>query len=340
MASKEYPIPEALLLLNNNVFGTRTARNFGVTADLQWPSGGSYDYMQIDIVEFTKVAQININTAGNILKGDVSAAEGESGVDTGSDAGAPETSFISNVQSSVKINAAPHGTVILPVPNNVNYTDTPNYTQNTGIIGKMLPKVASQIVNGDSSSNIADTVQAAAGAGATGMAMAALNDLAGLGGGSANQVTQNAFGRIQNPYQEQVFNGVNMRTFTFDWKLVPRNSAETKKIKAIIKKLRAMALPDYAATLGVNEKEAGTLSDRWLTIPKIFRISWHQGENGGEIDSLPKLKPCVLTNITVNYTPDAVWATYEGADPVAYTMNLNFTETEIITQAEVINQGF
>ena len=124
------------------------------------------DQFNSHIVEFTKVAQININTAGNILKGDVSAAEGESGVDTDSDAGSPETSFISNVQSSVKINAAPHGTVILPVPNNVNYTDTPNYTQNSGIIGKMLPKIASQIVNGDSSSNIADTVQAAAGAGA------------------------------------------------------------------------------------------------------------------------------------------------------------------------------
>ncbi len=342
MASKEYPIPEALLLLNNNVFGTRTVRNFTVTGNLQWPAGGNYDYMQIDIVEFTKVAQININTAGNILKGDVSAAEGESGVDTDSDAGSPETSFISNVQSSIKINAAPHGTVILPVPNNVNYTDTPNYTQNTGIIGKMLPKIASQIVNGDSSSNIADTLQTAAGAGATGMAMAALNEVAGMGGGSADQMTQNAFGRIQNPYQEQVFNGVTMRTFSFDWKLVPRNSAETIKIKAIIKKLRAMALPDYAATLGTNEKESGSLSDRWLTIPKIFRISWHQGGDaaGADIDSLPKLKPCVLTNITVNYTPDAVWSTYDGADPVAYTMNLNFTETEIITQAEVINQGF
>lgn len=338
MASKDFPIPDALAILNNNVSGERSVRNLSVDGNLQWPSGGNYDYMQIDIVEFVKVAQVNINTVGNILKGDVSAAESESGVDT--DTGTQETSFISNIQSSVKINAAPHGTVILPVPNNVNYTDTPNYTTNTGIIGKMLPKVASQIVDGADSSDIANTVQTAAGAGATGLAMAALDSLAGVGGGSANQVTQNAFGRIQNPYTEQVFKGVNMRTFSFDWKLVPRNSKETGRIKAIIKTLRAMALPDYAATLGINDKESGTLSDRWLTIPKIFRISWHEGDTGVEIESLPKLKPCILTNITVNYTPDAVWATYEGADPVAYTMNLNFTETEIITQTEVINQGF
>lgn len=336
MASKDYPIPDALASLNNNVLGSRTARNFGITADLQWPAGGGYDYMQIDIVEFTKVTQLSINTEGAILKGEQETVESESGVtnDVSTD-----TSFISNVQSQSKIAAAPHGTVILPIPANVNYTDSPNYTEQRGIIGKMLPKIADQMMKGAGAGEITKTVQAAAGAGATGMAMAALDSVAQMGGGSANQVTQNAFGRIQNPYVEQVFNGVNMRTFTFNWKLVPRNDGETTKIKAIIKKLRAMSLPDYAATLGNND-DAGTLSDRWLTIPKIFRISWHQGDGGREIDSLPKLKPAVLTNITINYTPDSIWATYEGANPVAYDMTLNFTETEIITQTEVINQGY
>lgn len=336
MASKQYPIPDALSTLNNNVLNTRSARSFAVTADLQWPAGGGYDYMQIDIVEFTKVTSLSINTAEAILKGEQQAVESESGVtnDVSND-----TSFISNLQSQFKINAAPHGTVILPVPANVNYTDSPNYTEQRGIIGKMLPKVADQMLKGAGAGEITKTVQAAAGAGATGMAMSALEGIVSMGGGSANQVTQNAFGRIQNPYVEQVFNGVNMRTFTFNWKLVPRNDGETKKIKAIIKKLRAMSLPDYAATLG-NGDSAGTLSDRWLTIPKIFRISWHRGDGGAEIDSLPRLKPAVLTNITVNYTPDAIWATYEGANPVAYDMTLSFTETEIITQTEVINQGF
>lgn len=334
MASKEYPIPDALKLLNNNFSPTLKGT---VAGNLQWPAGGGYDYIQIDIVDFVKVTQLSINTVDNIIKGSVTAVEGESGVDNDV---SQDTSFISNVQSQFKINAAPHGTVILPIPNNVNYSDTPNYTQNTGIIGKMLPKIAGQIMNGDGSGEIAKTVQAAAGAGATGAAMSMLDSVAGVGGGSANQVTQNAFGRIQNPYTEQVFNGVNMRTFSFDWKLVPRNSVETTRIKAIIKKLRAMALPDYAGTLGNNDKESGSLSDRWLTIPKIFRISWHEGDDGKDIESLPKLKPCILTSVVVNYTPDAVWATYKGANPVAYTMSLSFTETEIITQTEVINQGF
>ena len=335
MASKQYPIPDALALLSDNVRRTLGSKN-RLVGDLQWPSGGGYDYMQIDIVEFVKVSQISFTTTGTAEDIVQKAVESESGV---SNDVVSTTSFLGNTQSKTKINAAPHGTVILPVPANVNYADNPNYTDNSGILGKVLPKLASQIVNNEGSSAITDTLQAAAGAGKTGLAMGALNSVAQMGGSSANQITQNAFGRIQNPYTEQVFNGVNMRQFTFDWKLVPRNSDETKKIKAIIKKLRAMALPDYAATLG-NGDDAGSVSDRWLTIPKIFRISWHQGNNGAEIQALPRLKPCILTGVVVNYTPDAIWATYEGADPVAYTMTLNFTETEIITQTEVINENF
>ena len=110
----------------------------------------------------------------------------------------------------------------------MNYTDSPNYTEQKGIIGKMLPKVADQMLKGAGAGEITKTVQAGTFGGATGFMMSALEGVVSMGGGSANQVTQNAFGRIQNPYVEQVFNGVNMRTFTFNWKLVPRND-ETKK---------------------------------------------------------------------------------------------------------------
>ena len=54
MASKDYPIPDALALLNNNFKASTTARS-GVAGNLQWPEGGNYDYIQIDIVDFVKV---------------------------------------------------------------------------------------------------------------------------------------------------------------------------------------------------------------------------------------------------------------------------------------------
>ena len=135
-----------------------------------------------------------------------------------------------------------------------------------------------------------------------------------------------------------------MRTFNFNWKLVPRNDAETRAIKNILQVLRGRSLPDYAAKLGLTEGGAsldgGNISDRWLTVPHVFRLHWKNGDNGQRIDSLPKIKPCVMTDVQINYTPDNIWATYEGANPVAYDMTLGFTETEIITSQEVLALGY
>ena len=61
-----------------------------------------------------------------------------------------------------------------------------------------------------------------------------------------------------------------MRTFNFNWKLVPRNDAETRAIKNILQVLRGRSLPDYAAKLGLSSNsgslDSGNISDRWLTV--------------------------------------------------------------------------
>jgi len=51
-----------------------------------------------------------------------------------------------------------------------------------------------------------------------------------------------------------------------------------------------------------------------------------------------KIATCVLTNCTVNYTPDGVKSFEDGA-PTQITMTLSFKETEMLTK-EKIAQGF
>lgn len=343
MSSKSFTdeLPEYLkkfaanVQLGNSVLGS---------SQLQWPLGLGYDYMQMDIVKFVKTTELQFKstsaTQTNGAEGE-KATEDESGVADGptiADLG--ESTYLSNIQSQ-KTNVEKLATVILPVPNNVNYTDSPNYSEGSGIVGKLLPAIGKGFANADSAKSISSNLSTLAAGGKIGVAMKLLDSIVGQGG--ANQVTQNGFGKIMNPYTEQVFNGVGMRTFAFDWKLVPRNDNETAAIQNIIKTIRANSLPDYNSRLGLVEGTAGdegNLSDRWLTVPNIFRIGWKNGENNTEITSLPRLKPCVLTSVTLNYTPDAVWATYKGANPVAYNMTLNFTETEIITSTEVKQNNY
>ena len=58
---------------------------------------------------------------------------------------------------------------------------------------------------------------------------------------------------------------------------------------------------------------------------------------------LPKISRCVLTDVSIDYAPEGVMSTFgpdeRGAPPVLTTMNLSFTETEIMTK-ETVALGF
>jgi len=43
-----------------------------------------------------------------------------------------------------------------------------------------------------------------------------------------------------------------------------------------------------------------------------------------------KFKPCALTNVSINYTPEGQWLAYENGMPIAVNMSLRFAELEPI----------
>ncbi len=287
---------------------------------LMWPANLTdvYDYLQIDIKEFIKSSDV----IGNVLEGTSQPANS-----SGSTAGF----FFSNIQSNNQ-SASSLGTILLPVPDNLQYTDNPSWNdEDVGVLGKTLPSMAKGLLNGDAG-GATTAIQQAAGAGKIGVILEALGPL-------KNVTTQGLKGKIANPYKEQVFQGIGMRQFDFTWKLVPRSKSEQAKIKQIIQIIRENALPNFSA--GEAGERADLASDRWLTVPKTFNLSFkYKGKN---IDSLPKIKPCVCKNVQVSYTPDNVWATHMMTDsdpyPVAYNLTLSFGETEIITGTDV-KSGF
>ena len=289
---------------------------------LMWPANiyESFDYLQIEIKQYIKSSDV----IANVLRGDAQPANS-----TGSIPGFRFT----DIQSNPNINneTIPGGTIILPVPDNLQYTDNPTWNdEDVGVLGKTLPSMAKGLLNNDAAGATA-AIQQAAGAGKIGVILEALGPL-------KNVTTQGLKGKIANPYKEQVFNGIGMRQFDFSWKLVPRSKSEQRKIQQIIKTIRENALPNFSQGEGGEGIERPDLaSDRWLTVPKTFTLSFrYQGRN---IDSLPKIKPCVCKNVQVSYTPDNVWATHMLTDndpaPVAYNLTLSFGETEIITGTDV-----
>jgi len=63
----------------------------------------------------------------------------------------------------------------------------------------------------------------------------------------------------------------------------------------------------------------------FLKTPDIYKLEYRHA--GGQHPFLNKFKPCALTTMAVDYTPDGSYMTYgEDAGMTSYGLNLSFTE--------------
>lgn len=304
-------------------------------AQPMWPANltSAYDYLEIDIRKFTPTADALANSPAN--------STDPSSVLTG---GSIVLGAYSNIQSRVESEKL--GKVLLPVPDNLNYSDSLSWdAEAQGAVGKGIIEAGKQLSGGDAAGTAA-AIQKMATAGKVGQIMNIVGQLASAANItlSAEGLTQGLGGKIMNPYTEQVFKGVGMRSFDFSWKLVPRSKSEQLRIEEIIRILRKNSLPNYASNISSVETDnsAKNLSDRWLEVPNVYNLRW-KTIGGGDLTSLPRIKPCVCKGVQVSYTPDNVWATHMvGKDPypVAYNLTLQLQETEIITGKDVETGGY
>ena len=64
------------------------------------------------------------------------------------------------------------------------------------------------------------------------------------------------------------------------------------------------------------------------------------GENAKSHPYLNKIKPCALTDFSVNYTPSGSYMTYrQGGSMTAYQISMTFSELEPIYQNDYFGEG-
>lgn len=141
--------------------------------------------------------------------------------------------------------------------------------------------------------------------------------LPGIGNITREQLLARESGGVLNPNMELFFNGVSLRSFKFSFKLTPRNKPEGDMIKSIIRTLKVNMAPKITAGQG-----------NYLATPNVFELTYKQG--AGDHPFLHKFKTCALTDMSVNYTGDGIYATYGDATPISMIMDLTFKELEPI----------
>jgi len=350
LASKVYQPPERVLPQTNGVSLKQWPRQLTTI----YPDHMEFlAYKYVSYADYYTTAGISISgSSTNATPTTGTAPTTQSGPSTGNTA---NTSTSSNSATTAVtadyagrptanqrfIRGTPLDRIRLPVPNTIQFSDGPNWsTEPIGIMGTQLGAVVKSLESG--SDQVATNLQKMA----QGLqSEIALKAISGTGlFGSAEAITQGIGGKIQNPYTEQIFKGIEPRSFSFNWRLVPRNKEEQTQIDELIRAFRYNSLPDYSAELTPNGQASpgDNLSDRWLTVPSVWNIRFFSG--GNEMKYIPLLKVCVIKNITVNFTPDNVWSTHlvdaSQPAPVAYDLSIEFQEVEIITRTEVEKERY
>lgn len=238
------------------------------------------------------------------------------------------------------------GTILLPIPSNVQDGNSIKVGENSlnglqaagasGVMDAMSTDVSGIKSIKDAASTISTGLASAAQnfsgqvkSGATlddikSVALSKLTSSAlGVFGGNVtvNQLLARSEGTIINPNMELLFDSPTIRAFKFQFKMTPRNQREAEQIRLIIRAFKRNMAPKAK---GGTEKESGW----FLKSPNVFELRYRTGNKNHKY--LHKFKQCFLTDISVNYTGDGVYSTYEDGSPVSYLMDLSFKELEPI----------
>ena len=295
------------------------------------------DYLQIDMMDYVPVAtkppRVEFTETETVIDSDYDPSNSKS---------TTRQVVYDNYQSYTRdgaqgfrrnSNKQPLGTILLPIPSNIQDGNSVNYTDDSmntlvgaamGGVEGIMTGVGQAVKNLDPQQAVDAFLGSVKGTlDASGLTLENAQDLAtkyfaaqgiNIFGGNVtlNQLLARQGGQIFNPNMELLFNSPSLRNFTFSFKMTPRSADESEEVKSIIRFFKR----------GMSPKADG--NGLFLRTPNVFELRYRQGN--GEHKFLHRFKQCFLTNISVNYTGDGVYSTYNDGTPVSMIMTLMFKE--------------
>jgi len=278
----------------------RLGANERLPSDLRYPYStinGTQDFIKFSIFEYRRSTQSRIGIRRN--RGDRLFTSGRESL-------ADEQNNLRNTRDLL-------GSILLPIPSQVADTNSVGWGESRlNTIEANLLAAAGGIVEGkgakDSFQNVLKDLSANSDLATNWFAKQAVSALIGSNI-TLDQLLARDQGEIINPNMELLFSGPSLRTFSFNFKLTPRYQREAEVIRTIIKAFKRNMAP---------KGSGGTV----LRTPNIFQLEYV----GKAQDYLNRIKLCALKNVSVNYTGDGTFATYQDGAPISSMLTLQFTE--------------
>ena len=278
----------------------RLGANERLPSDLRYPYStinGTQDFIKFSIFEYRRSTQSRIGIRRN--RGDRLFTSGRESL-------ADEQNNLRNTRDLL-------GSILLPIPSQVADTNSAGWGESKlNTLEAGLLAAAGGIVEGKGAKtdfeNVLKDLSANSDLATNWFAKQAVSALIGSNI-TLDQLLARDQGEIINPNMELLFSGPSLRTFSFNFKLTPRYQREAEVIRTIIKAFKRNMAP---------KGSGGTV----LRTPNIFQLEYV----GKAQDYLNRMKLCALKNVSVNYTGDGTFATYQDGAPISSMLTLQFTE--------------
>jgi hypothetical protein len=214
------------------------------------------------------------------------------------------------------------GNITLPVPNNLINRSTSNYDNvelgqfghiKAGMIGAAAKEFNGSFTESDLVSLMGSSAQDAM----VGVMIQGLDKIGASDPGSA------ALGIARNPHMACIYRTENFRGHAFNWKLSPTTEGDSKILHEIIQRFKTAKAPDF------------TLGNALFKYPDSFQIGFSSP------DYLYEFKPCVLVDMVVDYHATGHPSYFKSTTaPTVVDLSLFFSETEIITKADIASGNY
>lgn len=123
-------------------------------------------------------------------------------------------------------------------------------------------------------------------------------------------------GKIPNPNPSLFFQGIPLRTHSFNWLFIPKTEDESRNLHSMIKKFRDRVSP----------KKKGN----FLTYPQMIQIGVYDN-NGNDMSEKygTKFLKSHVSSFNVNYTPAGTSAFYKDGYPAGVSLSMEIQEIEM-----------
>jgi len=139
-------------------------------------------------------------------------------------------------------------------------------------------------------------------------------------GGSGIATMNAVLGQTVNPRETLTFEGVGLKSHSFEWELYPSNKNDSEMIKQIVATVKRNTLPSTSEFFG---------------IPRVllnFPSTCDMYLLGVDQSHFMKFKTCMVAQVSVNYSAGGgITAIAKGGVPAAVSLSMSFQELDIET---------